>query len=251
MDTNNTESKSHEQLVQAMRAHWRREAGLREDRNEAAAEREKRGGDTLFNTLFAENKGLLKKYARGYFGGDDSLVEDGVQELGLALYKELRSLSDNIHSQLWEVRFARCLKAMAYALFTRRLQKWYGKSRPEKDPNNPDADRPYFEQTQTERLQGNDFDPLEAVPDTAAAETIPQLLQNAEMEALLEAIPNPLQREALWLSCLGWKQERIAAHQKCSVKTVYNRIAHATTCAAAWAKERYQTHGEFSDMIDG
>jgi len=249
MDTNNTESRSHEQLVQAMRAHWRREAGLREDRSEAAAEREKRQGDTLFYNFITENKGLLKKYARGFFGGDDSLIEDGVQELVLALYKELRSLSDNSHSKYWEVYFGSALHRCACALFTRQIQKRYGKSRPEKDPNNPEAARPYFEQTQSERLKGNDFDPLEALPNAAAAETIPQLLRSAEIEALLAAIPDPLHREALWLSCRGWRQESIAAHQNCSVKTVYNRIAHATTFAAAWAKERYQTHGEFSDLV--
>ena len=58
-----------------------------------------------------------------------------------ALYGELRSLTDNVHGRLWEDRFAFCLKMLAYALFTRRLQKLYGKARPAKDPDDPEAER--------------------------------------------------------------------------------------------------------------
>jgi len=252
MDTTKSEGQSNEQLVRAMRTHWLKEAGLRAEQNEIEAATEKACGDRLFLALAAYNNPLLAKYARAYFDRDASLVTDGIQELVVALYAELRSLSDTVHARLWEDRFAFCLKMLAYALFTRRLQRQYGKARPLKDPDDPEAERPYFEQTQsTTSTEAIDFDPLELAPDTAAGDVIHQLLQREEMRSLLNAIPNPAQREALWLSCRGWRQDRIAAHQGCSVKTVYNRIGSATAVAAAWARQRYQTHGEFSDWMTG
>jgi RNA polymerase sigma factor (sigma-70 family) len=252
MDTANQQSQSNEHLVRAMRSHWVREATLLAEQHESEAGREKAHGDRLFLALTTNNKPLLAKYARSYFDRDASLITDGVQELVVALYGELRCLTDNVHGRLWEDRFAFCLKMLAYALFTRRLQKLYGKARPAKDPDDPEAERPYFEQTHAACIpDGGDFDPIESAPDPAAREQIPQLLQRAEIRSLLSAIPNPAQREALWLSCRGWKQDRIAAHQGCSVKTVYNRIGSATAVAAEWARERYQTHGEFSDWMSG
>lgn len=233
-----------------MRSHWHKESSLRGEDNEAGADREKERGDQVFSALIADSERLLTQYARNYFDRDDSLVTDGVQELVVALYQELRNLSGSVHAVLWETRYGLCLWSLAYTLFTRKIQKQYGKGRQDPDPDAPDKERPYIEQKQSDFLtDDSDFDPIGSAPDIESADTIPRLLQSAELRALLAAIPNVAQREALWLSCLGWKQERIAERLGCSVKTVYNWIAKATAFAAAWAQKRYQTHGEFSDWL--
>lgn len=241
---------SHEESVRHMRDHWRTESVLRTCAQEREADREKAHGDRMFMSFVEANRSLLARYALGYFGGDKSLVDDGVQELILALYQELRRLSDSVHSRLWETRFGYCLRALANTLFVQKLQRRYGKTRAQPDPENSDSDRAIIEQKQSERLTGDgDFDPYEASPDLAAEEAFAALLAHSEAESLLRAIPDRTLREALILSCSGWKQERIAARQGCTAKTVYNRIARATIAAAAWARERYQTHGEFSDRF--
>jgi RNA polymerase sigma factor (sigma-70 family) len=251
MSTTISEGDDHEDLVRKMRAHWREEERLQSEQKTTEALREKEQGDRFFNRLLSENQGLLAQYARAYFGGDDSLVQDGIQELVVALYQELRNLADSVHASLWESRFGYCFKALAYALFVRRLQKHYGKAKPEKDEENPAQERPYFEQRQAELVtEDGSLDPIESAADHSSELPFSRLLQTAELEALLNAIPDPKQREALWLDGLGWKQERIAERLGCSVKTVYNLIARAKAFAYAWAKQRHETHGEFSDWID-
>ena len=234
-----------------MRVCWRKEANLRQRQNSVEADKEKERGNKVFQVLAFGNEALLAKYARGYFDGDEDLVEDGVQELVVALYRELRNLSDNTHAMLWESRFGYCLKALAHTQFIRRLQKHYGKSKPEKDPEEPGKERPYYEQRQSDLMaDSDDFDPIASAPDPDSLETIPNLLDREGLAAILAAIPDSAQREALRLWSSGWKQDRIAEHLGCSVKTVYNRIEKALEAARAWARERYQTHGEFSDWIE-
>ncbi len=250
VEPTNQECGPHERLVRAMRAHWHRESMLRGEQNAIEAEREKRRGDGVFVGFVTDNRALLAKYARGYFGRDDEAVQDGVQELAVTLYKELRDLSETTHSRLWEDRFGFCLRAHAFRVFAGRLLRQYGKSRLRMDPAELESSGHYVEQPPSERQShGTDLDPLESVPDRAASAVMEQLLESAELRALLDAIPDPIHREALILSSRGWGKDRIAQHMGCSVKTVYNRIEKATSFAFSWARLRYQTHGEFSDWI--
>lgn len=242
--------------VAEMRGFWQQEVQALESGDVAAAKRFKASGDRIFVEVTDLVKDALARLAFAYLH-EDSLKQDGVQELTLELYQLWHDLSRSNSAMSWEQpeKFWTCLKNRANNLFIRHVQGDYGKQLV-KERDNPEAPSRRLEQREGDLAStGNDSEEAHPVTDSVdkdAEKPLHALLQTAALESMLAAIKNDAHRRALLLSVSDLTRPQIAEELGVkSVETVYNYIKRAKKEALLWAKEHYAANGEYDDWFGG
>ncbi len=241
-------------LVTEMRRHWKCEAAHRERGELAKADDAKRRGDAACERALDLTRGRLLAYANAYLH-DTSLTTDGARDLTLALYQKWQDLGSGESARGWEkpVMFWTCLKRLAYNLFTRGVQRGYGREwvKPGGDSDAPAYPREQREADRPLAASGDDTgDMLAESHDPDSNSALKTLFEEAALDSLLEAVRDPRHREAILLSVRGLTHAAIARILGVrSEKTVYNYIERARADMHAWARARHASHGEYGDYL--